>query len=91
MKLKINSIELRKDTYGTRPSAFKGTMILRTDDYSVNHEISLTNSTIESVLDIVEPLVQAEIVSKFGEYSTVHFEPCLRLGMKETDAEVIEV
>ena len=89
MKLRIKSIDIRRDTYGPDPDKFVGEIRLSTADLSVNQEIVLTSSTIESVLDIIEPLAADKIESKFGKQSKVNFEPALRLSMKETEGEVI--
>lgn len=91
MKLRIKSIDIRRDTYGPKPDKFIGEVRLSTADLSVNQEIKLTSSTIESVLDIIEPLALDKIESEFGEQSKVNFEPSLRIGMKEAEGEVINL
>ena len=86
MKLKINSIYLH-ETY--REERLVGSVSVHSEDNSVKQEINLTRSTIESLLDIIEPLVNKTIESTYGEASSVEFQSNLRLGMKDADAEVI--
>ena len=86
MKLKINSIYLH-ETY--REGRLVGSVSVHSEDNSVKQEINLTRSTIESLLDVIEPLVNKTIESTYGEASSVEFQSDLRLGMKDADAEVI--
>jgi len=86
MKLKINSIYLHK-SYGEENLV--GSVSVNSEDQSVKQDITLTHSTIESLLDVVEPLVNKTIESTYGEDSNIKFQSDLRLGMKDADAEVI--
>jgi len=86
MKLKIDSIYLHS-TYGEE--TLIGSVSLRSLDDSVKQEIKLTRSTIESLLDVIEPLVNKTIESTYGEASNIEFQGNLQLGMKDADAEVI--
>ena len=86
MKLKINSIYLH-ETYGEE--RLVGSVSVQSEDQSVKQEIKLTRSTIESLLDIIEPLVNETIESTYGEASNIEFQGNLQLGMKDADAEVI--